>query len=156
MSSRIVPGSVVDAVTGRGLSPVIVEHVNGDSFSGLLVSARNVAQVFGSHQGLLDEIIEARPERACIIRSADDENVGVLAIRDEDGVMLYHLDDGARISPAKSPEGALKIASRTLSQYSQAADVEGRDWSATARQSQELLTQERIFAPMLAKQLDWN
>lgn len=156
MSSRVAPGSVVDAVTSRGLSPVIVEHVNGDSFTGLLVSARNVAQVFGPHNGLIDEIIDTRSERVCIIRSADDETVGILILHDETGVMLYHLDDGARIAPAKSPQGALKIASRTLAQYSRAAVEEGRDWSATEKQSVALLAQERIFAPVMAQQLAWT
>lgn len=132
-------GSVVEAITSRGMETVLITYLDKEKFTGYILS-RQPGVLAGEITGIPEELFEeVEGQYGVVIPAVDDDNFGLYVFRDEDSIYVYHRDNGDFITKVRKPKDALVIVSHKLIEYADSAEEsEMGDWSATRKQGENL------------------
>lgn len=138
-------GSVVEAITSRGMEHVLITYIDKEKYSGYVLS-RQPGILASEVTGIPEELFEEIPDMfGVVIPAADDENFGLYILRDENQIFVYHRDNGQFITKVKKAEDALAIVSHKLIEYADSAEEsEWGDWSATRKQGENITSKVNL------------
>lgn len=132
-------GSVVEAITSRGMETVLITYADSEKYTGYLL-ARQPGILAGEVEGIPEEIFEEIEDLyGVVISSANDPNYGLYVLRDGKDISVYHQANGELVDKVKDAKQALTIVSHKLLEYADSAEeAEMGDWSKTRTQGQNI------------------
>lgn len=132
-------GSIVEAITSRGMETVLITQIDSEKYSGYLLS-RQPGILAGEVEGIRDELFEEIEDmRGIVISSVDDSNYGLYVLRDGNEISVFHQANGELVDKVRSPQQALAIVGHKLVEYADSAEeAEMGDWSKTRAQGENM------------------
>lgn len=132
-------GSIVEAITSRGMETVLITQIDSEKYSGYLLS-RQPGILAGEVEGIRDELFEEIEDmRGIVISSVDDSSYGLYVLRDGNEISVFHQANGELVDKVRNPQQALTIVGHKLVEYADSAEeAEMGDWSKTRAQGENM------------------